>query len=330
MPLRIRTACAAALLACGSAAASSGLRDGEPHARLTAAATGPLFGAHNAAALRPGDPVEACLAVTNAGSGRGRPARFAPSAGGPLAPHLRLVVTRGRGGGRSCDGFVADGRAYGLEAPGVLFRGRLGELPRTADRAVLDPEAWAPGVAHTYRFTVTLADDPAAEGLEARWDLRLAAEALEDAPGAATAAAASSSPAACGRLQLAGAVRGRTGRTLVRTVRVRGRVRSVLAVRVLGTAGAERLVLTTGLRVRGRTLVVPRWASVAYRVNTGQAVTAARRPFRVRVAAGALRPGTNRVTVRVRPRRGRPRTTTFALRATTTVIAGRRTCILGA
>jgi hypothetical protein len=100
-------------------------------------------------------------------------------------------------------------------------------------------------------------------------------------------------------------------------------------VRVLGTAGAERLVLTAGLRVRGRTLVTPGWAHVAYRVNALPAGAAGRRPFRVRVAAGAIRPGANRVAVRVRPRRGTARTTTFALRATTTTLAGERVCVLG-
>jgi hypothetical protein len=123
--------------------------------------------------------------------------------------------------------------------------------------------------------------------------------------------------------------RGRSSRTLVRTVRVRGRVRSILVVRVLGAAGSERLVLTTGLRVRGRTLVIPRWARVTYRVNGTPPVSAGRRPFRVRVAAGAIRPGANRIVVRVRPRRGRTQSTTFSLRATPTATGGSPLCVLG-
>jgi len=327
------TGLAALLVSGGAAVAADGLRSPstEDRPRLVVGASGPLF---DAVALRPGGGAVACLRVENAGRGRGRAALFAPSVEGPLARHLELTVTRGRGGDRSCAGFAGDARAYGLDAPGVLFRGRLSEFPASVASAVLDPAVWPAGAARAYRFALELGDDPAAEGLAARWDLRLAAEALEAPPAAppvstAGRRASSSAPPGCGRVQLAGAARGRASRTLVKTARVRGRVRSVLVVRVLGAAGAERVVLTTGLRVRGKTLVIPRWARVTYAVNASRRASAVRRPFRVRVPAGRIVPGANRITVRVRPRRGRSTTTTFVLRATTTTIGGRRLCVLG-
>ena len=73
-------------------------------------------------------------------------------------------------------------------------------------------------------------------------------------------------------------------------------------------------MLTTGLRVRGRTLRIPRWARVTYRVGGRPVASARRRPFRARIAPGVLRPGTNAVSVTVRPRRRPARTTTFGVR----------------
>jgi hypothetical protein len=129
---------------------------------------------------------------------------------------------------------------------------------------------------------------------------------------------------------VAGVARGWRERVLSVAVRLRAGVRAVLVVRVLGAAAQPRLVLTTGLRVRdGRTLVIPRWARVRYRVNGRAAATARVRPFRVRIAANRLRPGRNRVTVTVRPRRGRPRTARFVLRVTPAGADAAGACVVG-
>ncbi|HEX2084930.1 MAG TPA: hypothetical protein VHF89_04555, partial [Solirubrobacteraceae bacterium] len=75
-------------------------------------------------------------------------------------------------------------------------------------------------------------------------------------------------------------------------------------LRIYGALGQQRLVLVTGLRVGRDVLMGRRWGSVSYRVGDGAAVTSRKRPFRVRIAPGALKPGRNVVRVRVVPKRG--------------------------
>ena len=275
-PLRLAVL-PAALVAAGASAAAPG---GPPAPRLSLGAAAPLFAGGASDALRPGDRVRSCATVRNTGDRAGRAALYARDVEGSLAGFLSLTVTRG------CDG----------QRGGLLYAGRLADFPRALGAAVVDPVPLAPGEARGLRFELALGDDPAAAGRDVRWSWRLAV-------GAAT-----QSRSEC---LGAGARRDR----LVRTRRLSARVRAVLVVRAYGRPGAVRLVLTTGLRVRGRTLLVPRWARVGYRVNGGRGRVARRRPFRVRVPAGVIRPGTNRVAVTVRPRRGPARTTTFRLRA---------------
>ena len=66
-------------------------------------------------------------------------------------------------------------------------------------------------------------------------------------------------------------------------------------------------MLVTGLRI-GRDVVVmgQNWGKVAYRVGAGAAIVSTKRPYRVRIAPGVLKPGRNVVRVTTTPRRGRP------------------------
>lgn len=322
----------AATTAVTGAVAGAALQVDAPRARLALDVDAPLFAGDNAANLLPGQTRDACVGIANAGDGAGRAALHAPGLTGDLAPYLTLTVTRGtRSGGdrsRSCGAFVADSADLGAGAPGVVFRGRLADFPAREADALLDPDRWAPGVRRAYRFSLRLADDPRAAGRSARWNWRMAVESL---PAPARAHAATSRVTRCATLQLAGAVSGRT-RTLVRTVRLDRRVQAVLLLRTFGSAGATRVVLTTGLRVRGdKTLRVPRWASVRYRLNGRLGAMPTTRPFRDRVTARELAPGHARISVAVQPRgRGRKRVTAFELDVTPTTIGGRTVCVVSA
>lgn len=277
------------LLAAGASAAALPGAGGSAGARLTLGTSAPLFAGAGARDLRPGDRVVSCVTVRNAGAAATAAALYAQGLEGALAPFLELTVTRGRTGGPGCAGFVPDE---------TVFAGRLSEFPARLADAVVDPAVLAPGEARGLRFALTLADDPAAAGRAVSWNWRLAVEAR---PAAASRA--------CSRLHAPA-----RGERVIRSRRLSRRVRAVLVLRRFGPPGADRLVLTTGLRVRGRTLLVPGWARVTYRVDGRVLRTARRRPFRVRVAPGVLHGGTNHVSVTVRPRRGDARTTSFAVR----------------
>lgn len=311
MPRSIVLLAVAALL--GSAAlAAAGVAgpDAPPRARLVVDSGGALFGAGNAANLRPGERRAACIGVRNAGDAAGRAALYASGVRGTLAPYLRLTVTAGP----SCDRVDA-----------VLFRGRLSEFPARMSEAVLEPAESAPGRRRAYGFALELGDDPRAAGRTAHWDWRMAVESVAQARAASGAA-----PTRCDAVQLAGTVSGRT-RTLVRTVQINRRVRAVLMLRTFGSAGASRVVVTTGLRVGGAsTLLLPEWADVRYRLDGARAEVAGQRPFRARIAASQFAAGRNRLSVAVQPRRGRKRVTAFGLSVTRARIEGRTVCVVSA
>lgn len=305
---------ALAALLVGAALAAAGVVGpaASPRAKLVVDSGGALFGAGDAANLLPGERRSACVGVRNAGDAAGRAALYASGVRGALAPYLRLTVTAGT----SCERF--DDRS-------VLFRGRLSDFPAHVSEAILEPEQWAPGGGRAYRFALELGDDPRAAGRTAHWDWRMAVESV-----AAARAASRAASSRCDVVQLAGTVAGRT-RTLVRTVQVNRRVRAVLMLRTFGSAGATRVVVTTGLRVGGAsTLLLPDWADVRYRLNGARAEVAGERPFRARIAASKFAAGRTRVSVAVQPRRGRKRVTAFSLRVTPTAIGGRTVCVVSA
>lgn len=306
----------AAVVVLVSAATAVLAAEPRPRAELVPESRAALFDAAN---LRPGERRSACLGVANRGEAAGRAALYAAGVRGGLAPYLRLTVTRGRraaGPSTSCKGFVED-------RGGVLFRGTLSDFPASLADAALDAAEAPAGGRRAYRFALELADEPGAAGRSARWDWRLAVESLP-------VAARSASRSGCAVLQLAGRVDGRT-RTLTRVVRINRRVRAVLQLRTFGSAGATRVVVTTGLRVRGdHALLIPDWADVRYRLDGERAAVASDRPFRARLAAAAFTPGRNRVSVAVHARRSPKRVTAFDLRVTPATIAGRTVCVVSA
>ncbi|HEX8855051.1 MAG TPA: TasA family protein [Thermoleophilaceae bacterium] len=121
---------------------------------------------------KPGDSQASCLKATYAGT---LPAsvRLYASATGGLAPYLNLVVTRGTDPAASfpsCGGFTADTTNYIGQGAGVVYSGTLAAFPSSYGAAsdeplASSPESWTQGESHSYRFTVTLANNAAAQGL---------------------------------------------------------------------------------------------------------------------------------------------------------------------
>ena len=96
-----------------------------------------------------------CIEVTYAGSLNAEVKLYGTTDAGGLDPYLDLVVERG-----------ATCAAFGT--PTEIFNDTLANFPDSyADPAVIvDPDAtWTSGETAAYRFTVTLQNDPDAEGL---------------------------------------------------------------------------------------------------------------------------------------------------------------------
>src|SRR3712207_1254603 len=110
--------------------------------------------------LRPGHTETACVALAMTGSAQSSSevTLSADVAEDDLAPYLSLAVERGTLGDPSrCASFS------GVPA----WSGTLDQLPRTAAAGI--PTGWRPGSATStvYRVTVTVLDDPRAQGLRA-------------------------------------------------------------------------------------------------------------------------------------------------------------------
>jgi predicted ribosomally synthesized peptide with SipW-like signal peptide len=128
---------------------------------------------------RPGDSSDRCIRVSYSGS-LAADVRLYASVSGGLADHLTLTVTRGSQSSPSfpsCSGFAADSSDYGYVTNGIVYQGKLSGLPSSWAGGVADPAAsWANGDARTYRYTVTVDDNPAAQGLTAdatfHWEAR--------------------------------------------------------------------------------------------------------------------------------------------------------------
>jgi hypothetical protein len=115
---------------------------------------------------------------------------------------------------------------------------------------------------------------------------------------------------------------------LIKRHRVDAKVSAKLILRIYGAPGQQRLVLVTGLRVGRRVLIARKWGRVSYRVGAGAAVVSRKRPFRVRIAPGALIPGRNVVRVTVVPRAGRPVNAKYVLNIAAPQSGG-TTCVIG-
>lgn len=115
--------------------------------------------------MKPGDSQSTCIRVTYTGSHAASVHLYGTTTGTGLDQYLTLTVTRGSISGGSfddCTNFTADASAA------VLFDGTLRDYPDAYAGAVADPTpGWASGESHAYRFTVTLQDNSAAQGLNA-------------------------------------------------------------------------------------------------------------------------------------------------------------------
>lgn len=120
----------------------------------------------------PGDSNTRCITVTYNGS-LAAAVRLYGTVSGSLPSYLQLTVTRGTDPApsfASCSGFTADSSDYIGAGPGVIYSGSLASFPSSFASGIVDPAPGAPATwttseAHTYQFTVSLNNDPAAQGL---------------------------------------------------------------------------------------------------------------------------------------------------------------------
>ena len=120
--------------------------------------------------VRPGGNTTACVQVRFLGTLASDVQLYA-AVSGSLAPYLDVVVTRGTetSPSSSCSTFSAD-------AFGVIYSGTLSSYPAAYATGVVDPETWTTGTTHSYKLSVTLANNAAAQGLSAtatlQWEAR--------------------------------------------------------------------------------------------------------------------------------------------------------------
>jgi Camelysin metallo-endopeptidase len=121
---------------------------------------------------KPGDSDTSCIKITYTGS-LDAGVRLYGSISGSLASYLTLTVTRGTDSSPSfdsCTNFTADGTNYLGLGNGVIYQGSLASYPANYAAGIVDPktatpETWTTNEAHSYKFTITLDDNNAAQSL---------------------------------------------------------------------------------------------------------------------------------------------------------------------
>ncbi len=119
---------------------------------------------------KPGDADSSCVRVTYTGSLAANVHLYGASSGG-LAPYLTLTITRGTDPSPSfdsCAGFTADATNYIGQGAGVIYQGALNAFGTDWATGVVDPitgtpESWTLNEFHSYRYTITLNDNNAAQ-----------------------------------------------------------------------------------------------------------------------------------------------------------------------
>lgn len=131
----------------------------------------------------PGNSDTACIRITYGGT-LNADLRLYGTVTGSLAPYLTLTVTRGADSAPSfdsCANFTADTTNYIGQGAGVIYSGLLSAFPSSYVAGLVDPtsgspETWSQGEQHSYKFVVTLNNDPAAQGLSSTasftWEAR--------------------------------------------------------------------------------------------------------------------------------------------------------------
>lgn len=116
----------------------------------------------NVSNMKPGDTSTKCIVVTYNGSLTSNVKTYASVAGTGLAPYLNTTVDVGSGGSfADCAGFTASS---------TLFTGTLASLGTTHSNFANGMAGFngaTSGTTRTYRFTVALADNNLAQGLNA-------------------------------------------------------------------------------------------------------------------------------------------------------------------
>jgi hypothetical protein len=132
---------------------------------------------------QPGNSDTSCIRVLYSGSLDATLGLYA-TVSGSLASYLTLTVTRGTDASPSfdsCNSFTADTTDYLGSGSGVIYSGLLSAFPTSYSAGIVDPlaatpETWTTSETHSYRFTVTLNNDPAAQGSSATasfiWEAR--------------------------------------------------------------------------------------------------------------------------------------------------------------
>jgi predicted ribosomally synthesized peptide with SipW-like signal peptide len=132
---------------------------------------------------QPGATDTGCIRVTYSGSLDAN-LRLHATVSGSLAPYLTLTVTRGTDASPSfdsCASFTPDATDYVGAGAGVVYSGLLSAYPTSYAAGVVDPpsgpvETWTSGEARSYRLSISLNNDNAAQGLSATaafsWEAR--------------------------------------------------------------------------------------------------------------------------------------------------------------
>ena len=105
------------------------------------------------AGVVPGTQPSKCVVVTNSGTVKTTVALYGQISG-TLVPYLTMKVDRGQKGGTCA-------------SPGsstTIYDGALGSFPTTSGGAIADAGEWMPADSYPYTFTLTLANDPGAQG----------------------------------------------------------------------------------------------------------------------------------------------------------------------
>jgi len=124
-----------------------------------------------------------CIKVTYTGS-LDSSVRLYGTVSGSLAAYLQLTVTRGTDSApsfASCTNFFADGTNYIGQGAGVIYSGLLNAYPANYSSGIVDPTSgspatWSTNTSHSYKFVVSLNNNPNAQGLSATgtftWEAR--------------------------------------------------------------------------------------------------------------------------------------------------------------
>jgi hypothetical protein len=113
-----------------------------------------------------GQSASGCIRITYSGTLAAQ-VRVYGAATGTMAGHVDLEITRGTrpsGSFPSCTGFTPDATDYAGHGAGVVWKGRLAELPPEWASGIVDPVTWGPGDEPVFRARLTVDPSGSAQG----------------------------------------------------------------------------------------------------------------------------------------------------------------------